>query len=93
MCRKLFDVIKEHVNIKEDVLEREVLDFEKSAWIAVQEAFPWAAVRDCIFHWKMSLRWKIQALGLLHLYNREPEQGCQMAAVTATFLKCGSFKK
>jgi transposase-like protein len=47
--------LKEIVRLQENILQRVVLDFETATWSIMSEAFPWAEIRGCYFHYKRAL--------------------------------------
>jgi hypothetical protein len=53
-----------------NIPERIVLDFELATWKVFAEILPEAWLLGCLFHFQQAIRQKLQALGLIVLFNQ-----------------------
>jgi MULE transposase domain len=68
--RTVLEQLVDVVDFPPDNPKRIMLDFERAVWNAIADYLPMAKLSGCVFHFQQALRRKLQALGLIGLYNQ-----------------------
>ncbi len=69
----LLEQLLEVVDFPPDLPARIVLDYERAVWNTMSDYLPMAKLTGCLFHFEEAIRRKLQALGLISLFNQNEQ--------------------